>query len=165
MKPLILTLCLISTFAAAQVPARRVPVAEPPPIQGDTLPENYVLKLVVHDKEQQITELSVVVASSQVRADALDPVMTISGTLVVLEDGVLLFRYALGTEVAVPTQITAASSSSDRPVVTNQSIQYKSSSVQASVRLRLGEPVQILKSGTRTYQLTVSRLADSAKEH
>jgi hypothetical protein len=162
MKALLLGFCLLSSIALAQVPVRQIP-QNGPPSQGDALPENYVLKLVVHDKGQQITELSVVIASNQVRADTLDPTMTISGTLSPENDGAILFRYQLGIEVAVPTQIASSPGISDRPVVVNQSIQYKSSSVQASVRLRPGEPVEILKSGTRTYRLTISRLAEGAK--
>ena len=104
------------------------------------------------------------VATSQFKADALDPTMTIVGTLAPEEGGTMLVRYQMGTEIAVPTQTLTAPSASGQPVTTASSIQYKSSSVQASVRLRIGEPVQILKSGTRSYQLTVSRLSDAAKD-
>ena len=168
MKTLIITLCLISTVAFAQIPTlpRRVPPQAP---QGanetsDALPENYVLKLIVSDKDQQITELSVVVATAMFRADTFDPTMTLAGTLAPEDNGSILVRYTLGTEIAVPTQTLTTPSAAGQAVTTASSIQYKSGSVQASVRLHVGEPIQILKSGTRSYQLTVSRLAESAKK-
>jgi hypothetical protein len=165
MKTLIIALCLTSAIVFAQTPTRPTrALPQAASETGDVLPENYLLKLTVNDKDQQITELSVVIATTQFKADTFDPTMTITGALTPEEDGSILVRYALGTEIAVPSQTATMPSPSGQPVTTVSSIQYKTGSVQASVRLRLGEPVQILKSGTRSYQLTVSHLTEGTKK-
>ena len=153
MKTWIAALCLISTTAFAQnsegpaAPVRRpVPMA---PISSENgaefLPDNYLVKLVVAEKEQAKTELSVVVATtSAFNASALDTTLNFGGSLVPQENGVMLVRYVLSIQV---------------PVTEGPSSNLRSSSCNASVRMRPGETVEIFKSGTMSYKLTVSKLA------
>jgi len=157
MKTLIAVLCLVSTVAFSQAPsAPRRRDAVPPnlapncsaPPQGDTaneaLPENYLLTLVVSDKDKVTTELSLVVATADFIVTAGDPRISFSGRIAPDDQGNnILIRYSLGTSVAVQN---------------GNSTEYRDSTAQASVKVRLGEPIQILKSGTQTYKLTISRL-------
>ena len=170
MKSLTLFLCFICTLAFAQSSRRTVQPGST--LSGEPLPMNYLLTLDASDNDQPITELSLVVATADFATDFIHPIgaqatvtvptsLTFTGTLSVQEDGSVLIRYTLSCEVAVPTN-TQTTKSPNGEQVTNSSIQYKRSSTQASAKLRLNEPLQILKSGTRTYRLTVSRIPDKA---
>jgi hypothetical protein len=89
---------------------------------------------------------SLVLATETFSASAGDPEVGFSGSVEVLENGVVLLRYNLSlTHVMAP----------------GNGVQYRSGSVQASVRLRPSESVQIFKSGTRSYDLTLEPLAHS----
>ena len=168
MKTLTLLFCLICTFALGQSPSRSLQSGSPP--SGEPLPANYLLTLSVSDKDQPFTELSLVVATADFSTDAVHPIdaketvtmpasLTFTGSISVQEDGSVLIRYLLSYEVAIPTNMQTTKSANGEQV-TNSSIQFKRSSTQASAKLRLSEPIQILKSGTRTYRLTISRLTD-----
>ena len=167
MKSLTLFLCFLCTFAFAQSAPRNVQ-----PGSGEPLPMNYLLTLNASENDQPLAELSLVVATTDFTTDFIHPIgalatvtvptnLTFTGTLSVQEDGSVLVRYALSCEVAVPTN-TQTTKSPNGEQVTSSSIQYKRSSTQASAKLRLNESLQILKSGTRTYRLTVSRISDKA---
>jgi hypothetical protein len=86
-------------------------------------------------------------ATETFSASAIDPEVGFSGSVEVLENGVVLLRYNL----ALTHVVTAP----------GNGVQYRSGSVQASVRLRPGESVQIFKSGTRSFDLTLEPLAHS----
>jgi len=159
MKKLIVALCFLSTLAFGQnpQPVRIMPRPCTNPgvssagsvdAAAKVLPENYLLKLVVTEKDQQIGELSLVVATEAFASNA-DPQLGFAGTLTMEEDGTFVVRYALSTWIEV----------TNGPVT-----QGHNGSANTTVRLRNGEPLEILKTDKRTYQLTVSRLADSAKK-
>jgi hypothetical protein len=154
MKTWIAALCLISTAAFAQnaetpvAPPRRLPV---PMVSASAengaefLPDNYLVRLVVAEKDQEKTELSVVVATTtQFNASAVDTTLSFIGMLVPQENGVINVRYTLNIQV---------------PVTEGSSNSFRSSACSSSVRMRLGETVQIFKSGAMSYKLTVSKLA------
>jgi len=170
-SPLLFALVLIGSLAWAQQPGAPVQpqLPQPPgqrpiarvqvggaPVNEATLAENYVLGLTVSDQDQTAaattttTEFSLVVASQDFKTtflDAKSAAITFSGTVDPGEDGTtVLVRYAIASEV---------------PVAAGQnSVQYKATAAQASVRLRLGEPVLILKAGTRSLRLSIARLAE-----
>ena len=160
MKAILAALCLIPAFALAQTPQPPVPPqpqprlqrmpANPESVQAEkVLPENLQLKLVVTEKEQQIAELSCVTAVTQFEVSSGDPMITLAGTITPEEGGSILIHCALGSSIKVSE---------------GNNTSYVGASYKSSVRLKLGEPVQIAKLGTRTYQLTVSRLAEPAKK-
>jgi hypothetical protein len=149
MKPLIAILCLISTVAFAQNPptiARPLNMVLPPneKAPGEALPENYLLTLVVSEKDQVLTELSIVLATTDFNVAVADPVINFSGILTSDDKEGMLVRYTLNTQVAISEKEVAK--------------YFRNGSVQASVKVRVGEPLQIFKSGTQTYKLTISRL-------
>lgn len=163
------TFCLIAALVSvtsaqnprAPIAGRAVlPAAANVAESDEPLPENYILSLTVTDKGRQVNELSIVVATAQFTAAAIDPAETISGTLTVQEDGTVLIRYSLSAQIAVSSQ--------NGQIVTPEnpatSVQYRNHSVRSSVRLRAGEPVVILKDGTHTYQLALHKLADGVKK-
>ena len=124
-----------------------VPISTPEPGGGGkVLPENLQLKLIVTEKEQQIGEISCVVATTQFSTNAADPLIGFSGTIVPEEGGTFLVRYVLSQLFVTENRGSSNTTST------------------ASVRLQLGEPIQILKLGNYTYQLTVSRLAEAPKK-
>jgi hypothetical protein len=166
MKTLIIALCLTSTIVFAQIPAPLRPSSQQGAnAAGEVLPENYLLTLTVSDKDQLVTELSLVVASADFKAEVADPVITFTGTLTPDDKEGILMSYGLGTQVAVPSQVLTTQPPSGAPVTTSSSIQYRSSSVQATVKVRVGEPLNILKSGTRSYKLTISRLSEGTHKN
>jgi hypothetical protein len=156
MKFIIVSLCSVWLFcdsataqeAVPQIPTplrRRVLNAETAP----SLAENYVVTLTVTEKGQPASELSLVVSSADFKTDFADSkfnVSTFVGTLTPEEGDAVSIRYVLGTQLTVPVEGST-------------SVQYKNLSVQASVRLKLGDPVQIYKSDTRVCTLRVERLS------
>ncbi len=111
--------------------------------------ENYVVTLTLTDKEQKTSELSLVVASADFKTDFPDTQSNINsfvGTLTPEEGDTVSIRYTLGGQLAVS--------------VSPGNVQYRTIATQTTVRLKLGEPVQILKSDARTCTLRISRLSD-----
>ncbi|MHA3772436.1 hypothetical protein ACXR0O_12955 [Verrucomicrobiota bacterium sgz303538] len=164
MKLRFLLICSLPTIALAQVAPRPAILPRPnlpPPVeqQGQVLSDNYLLMLSVADAEKPVSDLSIVVATPEFRIDAAQPAITFSGSLTPQEDGSVLVRYTVGSEIAVTTQTETGQLPGAGAPVQNTSVQYKTSAAQASVKLRLDQPLQILKSGSRTFRLTVSRLA------
>jgi hypothetical protein len=173
MKRIVLALCLVASFvSAAQAQSSAGPIVRrnlTPPISGhsvnvddpgDLLPENYILSLTVTDKGKPATELTLVIATSQFSADAAEFTLNMSGTAAQQDDGSILVRYSFAEQIAVSVQ-------NGLPVVpeaTTTSIQYKTRSVRSAVRLRVGEPVVVLKDGSRVYQLSISRLNEGSKK-
>ena len=113
---------------------------------------NYLLKLKVADKDQPVFELSLVVATEQFSTNTVEPSLTFAGTIEPLADEAILVRYTLGIESAL--QVPGGP----------PGLQYRTANVQASVRLHPGESIQIFKSGTRTYELSVELLAAEGKK-
>ena len=150
MKFIILQLCaafMFCTLAVAQQPA---PSSQPTGMEPVT--ENYVLTLTITDKEQAKTKISLVVALGIVKTGFFDPkfnINTFQGVLKSNENGAVSVTYELDESVEVPA-------TNER----NAAINYKSISTQATVLLKLDEPVQIIKSDSRTCTLSVSKLSD-----
>ena len=155
MKTTLLALFAFCTLAAAQQPGMPLQIPRRPPVPGSAEPvalaENYILSLTISDKEQVVTEMALVVATADFAISFPDPksVMTnFTGTLTQEENGSVLIRYTIASEIPVS--------------VGQNQVQFKSTSMQASVRLRPGEPVQILKADTRSCRLSIERLVAPA---
>ncbi len=149
MKYLLLAALLIPSLLAAQLPmaspsAPLVRRAQPNP---EILSDNYQITLIITDKDAQPTEVSVVVASSQFSASLGELDLNFTGSVIVEETGSLVVTYQLGWETLVPAG--------------EKNTQYKSSATQGSVRLKLGEEVQIIRAGARTARLSVKKLEAS----
>ena len=150
-------------------PLRRVNVPPPGVVPGNTgnledpdiLPENYILSLTVTDKGKLLTELALVIATRQFNVTHIEYALNLVGTALPQDDGSILVRYSIGEEVAFSSQ-TGLPVTAEAPAV--GSIQYKTRSMSSAARLRVGEPVVILKDGSRVYQLSISRLAEGAKK-
>lgn len=155
MKPLLATLFLVSTFAVAQTPEppRPVilrPVSQIPNETGDPLPQNYFLRLIVNDKDQQIEELSLVFSSTEMNAKNSD--LTFRGTFAPEENGTMLVRFRL----IAGARIAGTNGSTERIEATGEA--------QTSVRVRIGEPIEIMRNGTKTYRLIIARDLPSSKK-
>lgn len=150
MKHLLFIAVLVPSLLIAQsAPPGANRIAVRPSLQtpGKEFADNYQLTLIVTDKDGQPVEISVVVASAQFVAALGEPSLSFAGTLTVEEAGGILVNYTLGWE----TLITVGNGA-----------QYKSSRTEGSVRLKLGEEVQILRAGARTARLSIKKL-DGAK--
>lgn len=153
MKFLLFTFWLLGAVAAVaqgfQPP--RPPGATPAP--APPLPENYLLTLTVSNGGQVAAELALLIATAEFSAsfpDAKPAVNSFSGTVSLENNGSAVVRYTLNVEISI------------RPFGPNP--QSKSSVTQSSVRLLLGQPVQILKTDARTYQLTMTKASSQASE-
>lgn len=141
------------TPPTAPVPAR--PVAQPQPVRqrvlsqpgmpmaqtGEVLTDNYELRLTITDKDAEPLEVTLIVASSQFKAVVTEKNLNFSGTLTVEESGGLLIGYAIGWETPYPAG--------------GGNVQFRTSSMTGSVRLKSGEEVQILRAGTHTTRLSI----------
>ncbi len=128
---------------------------------------NYLVTLSATENDKPLSEMVIATARPEFKADSFEPTLSFSGTLVPLEDGTVLVSYHLTAEIAVTVAIhQAATPSNENSAAKNTAIQYKSQTAQAQVRLRLGEPLNVLRTGARTYRLTVSKLPQNeVKEH
>ena len=164
MKSTCIALVLFCGLAAAQAQVQSPPPvrvrtihqqqSQNPPLDPNTaLPDNYQLTLVVSDGEKPATELSVVAVTPQFKVDGAEPNITFAGTITPEEAGTVLVAYVVSGDVPIRPPEGAPSST----------IQYRMVGAQAAARLRLGETLQILKSGTRTFKLTISKL-DTARK-
>jgi hypothetical protein len=154
MKLTFLVFCVLSGAVLAQVSPQAVPAPHRPRIvnsQGSTtaesLPENYILSLTASEKDKVTREISMVVGSPVFGTTVPD--LSFTGSISPLDDGTFLVRYSLESSVAVPAG--------------GDSVQYKNISVSTAVRLRPGETIQVYKSELRSYQLSLTRLADQKK--
>jgi hypothetical protein len=151
MKRLIFALCLLASPAIAQGPQPPRPGGAPTP--APALPENYLLTLTISNAGQVAAELSVVIATADFSAsfpDAKPAVNVFSGTVSLETNGSVVVRYTLSLEIPI------------RPFGPNP--QSKSSVTQSSARLLLGQPVQILKTDTRTYLLSITKASGPSSE-
>lgn len=147
------------TGVLAQNDAPTIPRLPRPVISQDNaapahLDGNYVLTLTATDKDQPAKELAVVVAAASFNVSSAQPATTFSGKLFPQEGGLYEVSYQLGSDVAVPTGKSANGGF--------ENIQYRSVSTVSSVLLRLGEPVQIIRDGDRTYTLRIDRCKPEA---
>jgi hypothetical protein len=132
---------LLLAQAPQPIPVRARVTNEAP---ADSLPENYEVSLTISDKEAEPIELSVVVSSTRFNAQIGEPGTTFSGTINVDEAGTLTMSYAVGWE----TKITMGNTQ-----------QFKTTSIQGSIRLKPGDDVQIIRANNRTARLSVKKLA------
>ncbi|MEA3211225.1 MAG: hypothetical protein QOE70_4282 [Chthoniobacter sp.] len=158
MTILVLAFCFTSALAQAPIFSRR-PVLD----QAPAWPENYQLILSVFDKDKLLHEISVLVASLEFRADSFDPTLTFQGTLVPAENGSFVLRYAVTAEIAVPTEPgTVPIGAPPVPAGRNVPVQFKTQTAQSTVRVRPGQPIEILKTGDRIYRIFLTRHAAPA---
>ena len=129
-----------NAILAAQQPSR--------PADG-TLSDNYQVTLTVTEKDAQPIEVSLVVASPAFGTVLNNPgqTLTFNGTVTVEDSGILL-AYQLGCTNSTSPE--------------NQQVRASQSS--GSVRLKLGEEVQILRAGSRTARLSIKKLEPAKPE-
>lgn len=113
---------------------------------SEALPDNYQVTLNITDKEGPPLEISVVVASSQFSASLGEQSLGFSGQMKVEEAGGIVMAYTLNWQTPVGGGDKGA-------------VQFIPSNVQGSVRLKLGEEVQIIRAGTRVALLSVKKAA------
>jgi hypothetical protein len=161
MKTLLIAAFLVPFLLLAQdapqpLPAR--PLPQPQPIRqrvvsqpgmpmvptGEVLADNYELRLTITDKDVEPLEVTLVVASPQFKAVVTDKNLNFSGTLAVEESGELMIGYAIGWE----TPFSGAGGN----------VQFRTSSMTGSVRLKAGDEVQILRAGTHATRLAIRKV-------
>ena len=151
MKLIVLSALLLPAVLMAQAAQTAVPVVRrvnPPQGSGaqqsfELLPDNYQSTLNITDKEDTPLELSVVVASAQFTAMFGEQSLGFSGHVNVEESGGIMVTYSLDWQT---------------PVGGAGAKQYVPSRMQGSVRLKLGEEVQIIRAGTRSARLSIQKL-------
>lgn len=166
MKHLSLILVLFSSTVMAQIAA---PETKPPqprralinPVQkvaAAPLDQNYQITLKMMEKEGAGTpiEVALVVASPEFTASLSEQDLTFSGTLSLAEEGVAIVAYSLAW--SKPVTVTPAGVSGEPQGLRPSNIQYQSSSSKGSVRLTMGEEVQILRAGSRIAVLGIQKL-------
>ena len=149
MKHLILAATLFPSLLFAQIPQSPPRQPRPPSptatfqTPADTLPDNYQVTLTIADKDAPPAEVSIVVASTNFSASLGEPALNFSGTVAVEDSGAIVISYTLGwtTTIAV-----------------GNNTQQNTSGTQGSVRLKVGEEVQIIRAGTRTARLSIKKL-------
>ena len=148
---------LVLAQTAPPLPARAT-VSQPGNDSAKPLPENYQLTLNVTEKDKPATELSMIIATADFKAETAEPSMTFTGTLTPEESGAIIVRYGLGVQVAVNSEPSPVPSPGFVGPPRVGATQFKNIAAQASVRVRLGEPLNILNTANRVFTLTVSLL-------
>jgi hypothetical protein len=152
MKLILLSALLLPAVLMAQAPQPGAPAMRqriiPPQGSGaqqssEMLPDNYQITLNITDKDGAPLELSVVVASAQFNAMFGEQSLGFGGYVKVEESGSIMVNYSLDWQ----TTVGGAGS-----------MQYVPSRMQGSVRLKLGEEVQIIRAGTRSARLSIQKL-------
>jgi hypothetical protein len=151
MKLIVLSALLLPAVLMAQalqpaVPGgRRVVMPQGSGAQqsSELLPDNYQITLNITDKDGTPLELSVVVASTQFTAMFGEQSLVFGGHVKVEESGSIMVTYSLDWQ----TPVGGAGA--------NQFVPF---SMQGSVRLKLGEEVQIIRAGTRSARLSIQKL-------
>jgi hypothetical protein len=110
---------------------------------SELLPDNYQITLNITDKDGTPLELSVVVASTQFTAMFGEQSLVFGGNVKVEEAGGIVIAYDMDWQ----TPLRGAGTT-----------QFVSSRMQGSVRLKLGEEVQIIRAGTRSARLSIQKL-------
>src|SRR4051812_26956896 len=151
-----LLLLLTTCIAMAQVPAPSVSRFPTPPQaqQNEGLPENYVLTLIVREKETVKTELSLLVSGNNFSTSfpaSPDTFANFSGTLANQEGGSVALKYMLGAEVRLPAE--------------GGQVQLKTISFSATVRLQPGKSVEIMKLNGASAELRLTKAPDAAGSH
>lgn len=118
-----------------------------PHAPATTLPNNYQIMLTITDKDGQPTEVSVVVASARFTATVGEQSLNFQGFITVEEAGTAVIEYALGWDF--PRLPDAGNPQQNRQTAT---------SMTGSVRLKVGEEVQIIKAASRVARLSIKAL-------
>jgi hypothetical protein len=157
-----LVLCALSTIVFADPPlppppglrSRIDPVSQSFDT-GQSLPENYIVTLTTTDKDEVVSELALVVATTEfstIFPSVKSNVESFGGSLSLEQGGDIVLRYVLTGELLV--------SAPNQGAPNQGPVQYRSLQTRASVRLRPGESVQILKCDTHACRISITRLSD-----
>ncbi len=113
--------------------------------QPGALPANYLLTLVLKDKDAVLSELAVTVATSRFQVGLGGQPVNFQGTLTLNDDGSAQVTYMLTIEMPKPSA--------------NNVPQFVSSTVESAARLQPGaDPETIFRSGTQSVVLSVIKL-------
>lgn len=150
MKYVLLLITFISATLFAQT-APQMPLPRPQRTPGqqsdaETLADNYQVTLTISDEDGQPVEVSVVTASQLFSASLAEQNLSFTGVLSVEDSGGIIIDYTLGWQSTVRDGNNA---------------QIQQSSTRASVRLKLGEEVQIIRAGSRAARLSIKKLEAS----
>lgn len=148
MKYLLLAVVILPSVLLAQVPqpiqARPTVLPRVQAAPSEALPDNYQVTLTMNSEGEQPLEVSVVVASTRFEASLGSPALNFSGTVTVEESGKVIIAYLLGWETPV--------------VDGDKVVQFRPASTQGSVRLGVGEEIQIIRAGPRVARLSIKKL-------
>ena len=125
----------------------RQPVVRASQPATETLPDNYQVTLTIADKDGQPMEVSVVIAATRFNASLGEQGLTFQGVVTLEESGSTVIEYALGWSTAISGA--------------NGNTELRPSSTTGSVRLKLGEEVQIIRAGSRVARLSIKKLEAS----
>lgn len=149
--PLLISVFLSSTLLAQNPeplqPRRRVLLPQPVPMmqgQAESLPANYLVTLSISDKNDAPFEWSLVTASTRFSASLAERGLTFTGTLNLEESAGALLTYTLAWQTGVPTPDGVT--------------EIQSSNAQSSVRLKVGEELEVLHSATRSVRLSIRKI-------
>jgi hypothetical protein len=129
---------------------------------GVRLSGNFLITLTVKESERQVGEVVVLTSSSTVKTQAnLDTSSTpesvsFEGTLEEQESGLFAWDYVLGYKLPITTSTSGTAGSQLRTTI----VEYQSYSSQGSALIRIGRSYDLLKSGGRTYSVTITPAAE-----
>ena len=155
MKLTVLTWLFICATLSAQQSA---PISQPPVLpaltanfiqqspQGitNTFQENYALVLTISENKATVTEIELIVASPSFQATVGENRLSFSGSISIADADSAVVTFQLGWQ-------TPLASGKD-------STQLVPSNMQGSVRLKMGDEVQLMRAGSRSARLSIKRL-------
>ncbi len=119
------------------------------------LGDNYQLTLGESDGTGSSVEIRLVFASERFEVRADEPALVFIGTVDEHTPDGMLVHYTLTVESVIRTGVHASAAGGGGQTQTIQRVQ---TGTQSSARLRLGEAIEILSIGERTYSLKISEM-------
>jgi hypothetical protein len=155
MKSIVLTLLTtgVTLFAQQSDPIpRSAPLTTLPnsyPRQGmqsatNVFPDNYALVLTITDKNAAPAEIELVVASPYFQAALGESNLSFSGSISIADAESAIVTFQLGWQAPVSAG--------------KDSTQLVASNMQGSVRLKMGDDVQVMRAGSKGARLSIRKL-------
>lgn len=150
MKSILLTVLSIGATLSAQQSAPIPPPPAPPTLsanpQGVTnvFQDNYALVLTITDNKAVPTEIELLVASPSFQATIGEHYLSFAGTISIVDAESAVIAFQLGWQT--PVQIG------------KDSTQLVPSNMQGSVRLKMGDEIQVMRAGSRSARLSIKKL-------
>jgi hypothetical protein len=115
-------------------------------ISPSPLPDNYQVTLTCTQKNGELAEVAIVIAGTHFSATLMEPKLLLDGRVTIEDSGEITLNYTLGWDTREPSQTMRGSYTIDPCMIAG------------SVRLKLGQEVQVFRAGGHMMRLSIKKL-------